>query len=175
MTRTKRTYKTKWYKQSQIYLNNTCNETFQNVSVLILFVRYSCKCVVWVCNKHWYYKKGLNNKSVLCALTKYFYCLFLLVVWWNFYVWGWKKSHRKSITRNWMVAESIHFCGSWLLEVKCKKRKSGLKSREWECSHWKSHWKECVDPVCENVKRSCVDSPSEILKKRLTVGRLEYL
>ena len=43
------------------------------------------------------------------------------------------------------------------------------------CSLWKSNWKECVDPVSENVKESCVNSPIEIVKKRLSVGRLEYL
>ena len=49
-----------------------------------------------------------------------------------------------------------------------------MKWREGECSLWKSHWKECVDPISENVKECCVDSSSEIVKKRASVGRLEY-
>ena len=53
-----------------------------------------------------------------------------------------------------MVAWSLRFHGSGLLEVKCKKRKSVLtKLVEIDRVRvfWKSYWKECVDPVSENV------------------------
>ena len=43
-----------------------------------------------------------------------------------------------------------------MLEVKCKKEEecvdSVSRNGENECSLWKSQWKECVDPVSENVK-----------------------
>ena len=39
-----------------------------------------------------------------------------------------KKSHRKSITRKRMVAESIHFRDGWLLEVKRKKEEESVDS-----------------------------------------------
>ena len=53
-----------------------------------------------------------------------------------------------------MVAESIHFHGGWLLEVKCKKEAECVDSvsQNWESESILSGWKERVDPVSKNVK-----------------------
>ena len=100
-------------------------------------------------------KKGLFNKSILCLLTKYFYCLFLFCGLTKFLCSKLEKVSPKNITKR-MVASRIDFHGGWRLEVKCKKRKSVLTvSQNWGSESvffWKSHWKECVDPVSENVK-----------------------
>ena len=74
------------------------------------------------------------------------------------------KYIRMSIFLVTMVAESIHFHGGWLLEVKCKKEEECVdcwksKWREWECSLWKSQWKESecwkmrvfIDNLCHVV------------------------
>ena len=55
-----------------------------------------------------------------------------------------------------MVAESIHFRGGWLLEVKCKREE------------------ECVDSVSRNGESESVLSGSHN-GKRISVGRWEYL
>ena len=107
---------------------------------------------------------NILHKRVLCVLTTYFYCLFLSVVWRNFCFRGWKKSHQQSITRKRMFACSIHFCGGILLWV---------EMREWECSLWKSHWRECVGPVSENVKRERVLEDERIYSKFLSWSRFQ--
>ena len=50
-----------------------------------------------------------------------------------------------------MVAESIHFCGGWLLEVKCKKEE------------------ECVDSVSRKGESESVLSGSHTGKSVLTL------
>ena len=60
-----------------------------------------------------------------------------------------------------MVEESLHVRGGWLLEVKCKKERKSVLTLLVEMNRLsvfsKSQWKECVDPVSENVKdRKCL-------------------
>ena len=112
-------------------------------------------------------KKGLNDKSVLCVLTTYFYCLFLSVVWRNFCFRGSKNSHWQSITRKRMFACSIHFHGGWLWKMNVKRRKSVLTLLV-EIERVRVFSLEVtVERVCWSCRWKC--------EKRKSVGRWAYL
>ena len=69
-----------------------------------------------------------------------------------------KKSQRQSVTRKRMFACSIHSHRGWLWKSNVKRRKSVLTllieiERVKGLGLGKSHWKECVGPVSENVKK----------------------
>ena len=72
------------------------------------------------------------------------------------------SSTRYTVERN--VCMAYTFCGVWrLLE----------NMREWLYSLWKSHWRECVSPASENVKKSWSVWRRSIYRKYVSWSRLQ--